>query len=96
MSRPSCEMGKLAERYGIERPEGDPDPYPVDVASFGRTHHVEVPALGIREEFEGSYTAAKAFGKRLIEAHLKEFGPVKIERPAEPVDDDGEDVFGGY
>jgi hypothetical protein len=55
-----------------------------------------VPALGIREEFEGSYTAAKAFGKRLIEAHLKEFGPVKIERPAEPVDDDGEDVFGGY
>lgn len=89
-------MGKLAERYGIKSPKAGPDPYPVDVASFGHTHHVEVPALGIREEFEGSYTAALAFGKRLVAAHLREHGPVKIERPAAQADDDGEDVFGGY
>lgn len=85
----------LCERLGIKRPAGPPDPYPLDVTSFGRTHHVEVPALGIREEFQGSYTAALAFGKRLVERHLMEHGPVPVERPrmtAEEIND----VFGGY
>jgi hypothetical protein len=91
-------MGKLAERYGINSQKADPDPYPVDVTSFGRTHHVTCDALGISEEFEGSYTAALDFGKRLVKAHLREHGPVKIERVEEPgqAGDDDEDVFGGY
>jgi len=69
----------LAQRYGIKRPVHR-DAYPVDVTSFGHTHHVTCDALGISEEFEGSYTAAKAFGRLLVEVHLAQHGPVKIER----------------
>lgn len=89
-------MGKLAERYGIKRPVHR-DAYPVDVTSFGHTHHVEVPALGIREEFQGSYTAALAHGRMLMRKHLREHGPVKVERVEEPGQaGDDDDVFGGY
>jgi len=89
-----AEMG-LAERYGIKH-AAKPDPFPIDVTSFGNTHHVEIAALGIKVEFEGSYTAAWEHGRMLVRQHLREHGPVKIERPVEQADDDGEDVFGGY
>lgn len=84
----------LAQRYGIKRPVHR-DAYPVDVTSFGHTHHVTCDALGISEEFEGSYTAALAFGRLLVEVHLAQHGPVKLpERPSTTQELD--DVFGGY
>ncbi len=68
----------LAERYGIKRQA--PEPYKVDVTTFGRTHHVTCDRLGISVEYEGSYTAAWEHGRKLVERHLREHGPVKIER----------------
>ena len=83
----------LAQRYGIKRQA--PDPYPVDVTSFGQTHHVTCDRLGISVEFEGTYTAAWEHGRELVKRHLREHGPVKIER--EPMTEaELNEVFGGH
>lgn len=90
-------MGKLAERYGIKH-AAKPDPFPVDVTSFGNTHHVEIAALGIKVEFEGSYTAAWEHGRMLVKQHLREHGPVKLERAPMTEDERAAmiaEVFGG-
>ena len=86
----------LAARYGIKPPAAHRDPYPVDVTSFGHTHHVTCDALGISEEFEGSYTAALAFGRLLVETHLALHGPVKLPERPSMTQDELDDVFGGY
>jgi len=86
----------LCEKLGIKRPPPTkPDPYPVEVSGSGRTHLVECPALNIKQEFEGSWTAANEFGKRLVAQRLRERA-ARIERVAEQIADDGQDVFGGY
>lgn len=72
--------------------------YQVDVCTFGRgnkDHVVECVVLGIREDYHGSYEDARSYGRRLVERHLMEHGPVPVERPrmtAEEIND----VFGGY
>jgi len=84
----------LAQRYGIKRPVHR-DAYPVDVTSFGHTHHVTCDRLGISVEFEGTYTAAWEHGRELVKRHLREHGPVKIER--EPMTEaELNEVFGGH
>jgi hypothetical protein len=80
---------------GIKRPPAaPPDPYPVEVSGTGRTFLVTCELLGISEWFTGSWTAANEFGKRLVNAHLKDHGPVKVGRPAEPYDP--AEVFGRW
>jgi len=86
----------LAARYGI-KPQ-PPDPYPVDVTTFGRTHHVTCDQLGISVEYEGSYTAAWEHGRELVKRHLREHGPVKLERATMTEDEMAAmyaEVFGG-
>ncbi|OPZ64477.1 MAG: hypothetical protein BWY85_01146 [Firmicutes bacterium ADurb.Bin506] len=54
--------------------------------------------LGIEEEFVGSYTAAWEHGRKLVERHLREHGPVKLERAPMTEDERAAmiaEVFGG-
>lgn len=69
--------------------------YQVDISTYGRTHILTCDALGLREEYQGTYTAALAAGRRMVERHLREHGPVPVERPG-LTQEERDEVFGGY